>query len=334
MDPFGRVVSENDTPSVLIVDDAMSNLELVEEVFVRAGFRVYSALDAYSALDIFRAEKIDIAVLDVMMPLVDGYQLCRELKELSERQFFPVILLTALADTRSRITGIECGADDFISKPFDRTELVTKARALLKIRALHDELEHTENVILALAATMEARDPYTHGHSTRVGEISRAFVSFMGLAKKDQDQIRKAGILHDVGKIGLSSTLLCKKGCLTHEEFDAIKRHPVIGEEICRPLLSMQGILPSIRSHHERWDGYGFPDGLKGDEIPLPARILAIADCFDAMVSDRPYREARSFDQVIGVFRHERSSGQWDPALVDLFLEMMHTMEPESIVHV
>lgn len=326
MAPLQGTVAE-ERPSVLVVDDLWSNLELMEAVFNNAGFEVFSALDASSALSIFESHKIDIAILDVMMPEMDGFELCRRLKFMTEKKFFPVILLTALTDRQSRITGLECGADDFISKPFDARELTIRARSLIKLKTLQDELEHSENVILTLAVALEARDPYTRGHSTRVGEISMAFASFLGFGKKEQEHMKKAGILHDIGKIGVSTDLLCKNGRLTSEELEAIKRHTIIGEEICKPLVSVRGILPVIRSHHERWDGSGFPDGLSGESIPVNARMLSIADAFDAMVSQRPYRAGRSLKIAIEVLRTEQYSGQWDPYLVDRFIEMMNRIE-------
>jgi len=325
--PLAGTVTE-DRPSVLVVDDLWSNLELMEAIFANAGFEVFSALDASSALSIFETHEIDIAILDVMMPGMDGYELCKKLKSVVGKQFFPVILLTALTDRQSRITGLECGADDFISKPFDAAELTIKVRSLIKLKSLQDELEHSENVILTLAVAMESRDPYTRGHSTRVGEISMAFASFLGLSRKEQEQMRKAGILHDIGKIGVSTDLLCKDGRLTGDELEAVKRHTLIGEEICKPLVSVRAILPVIRSHHERWDGRGFPDGLRGEEIPLSARMLSVVDSFDAMISKRPYRQGRSSDAVVRVFRDEKHSGQWDPKLVEHFVEMIIRMDP------
>ncbi len=325
-------IDTEERPSVLIVDDLMSNLELLEAIFRSAGFQVFISQDAASALSQFESGRIDIAVVDVMMPGIDGYELCKRLKSLTEKRFFPVILLTALTDRKSKITGLESGADDFISKPFDTTELLIKAKSLIKLKALQDELEHTENVILTLAVAMEARDPYTRGHSTRVGEISKVFAQFLGFGARDQEQIKKAGILHDIGKIGVSTDLLCKEGRLTDQELEAVKRHAVVGEEICRPLVSLKGALPAIRNHHERWDGTGFPDGLSGEGIPLYARILSIVDSFDAMVSKRPYRAGRSAVVAVDVLTREKNDGQWDPFLVDRFVEMMSRNELESPV--
>ena len=194
----------------------------------------------------------------------------------------------------------------------------------MKLKALNEELDHSENIILTLAVAMESRDPYTKGHSARVSKLSADFVAFLSLPEHDRKEMKKAGILHDIGKICLSESLLRKPGALTDEEVEMIKTHPVLGEELCKPLFSMRKILPAIRHHHERWDGAGFPDGLSGQDIPIMARILAIIDTFDAMVSVRPYRDRRSVSVSLETMESERYSGQWDSELVGYFLEMMH----------
>lgn len=325
---------KEEMPSILVVDDIQSNLELLEAIFQKAGFIVHTALDSISALEIYNKYTVDIAVLDVMMPGVNGFELCKTIKNLSKKRFFPIILLTALNDTKSRITGIESGADDFISKPFDTLELITKIKSLLKLKKLYEELDHSENIIMTLAVAMEARDPYTKGHSTRVGELSKEFASFLGFPLKDQELLKKAGILHDIGKIGLSEKILNKPGKLTEDETQAIKKHTLIGENICRPLLSLREILPAIRFHHERWDGAGFPDKLSGEEIPLMARILSILDSFDAMVSIRPYRNTKTVESALLNIESERYSGQWDPELTAIFLNMMHMISKRGYQYV
>jgi putative two-component system response regulator len=314
---------EKEKRSILVVDDVQSNLELMEAVFIREDFKVFTALDASAALEVFRNFHIDVAVLDVMMPVTDGFELCRTLKEVSGKSFFPVILLTALTDRQSRIKGIESGADDFISKPFDSYELISKIKSLLNLKTLNEELDHSENIILTLAVAMEARDPYTRGHSTRVSKLAKDFVSFLGLSEEDRNEMRKAGLLHDIGKICLSESLLNKPGPLTKDEVEMIKTHSMLGEDLCRPLVSMRKILPAIRNHHERWDGKGFPDGLSGQDIPIMARILSIIDSFDAMVSVRPYRDRRSVSVTLETIKVERYRGQWDAELVGYFLDMM-----------
>lgn len=315
--------TQEEKPSILVVDDLQPNLELMEAIFLKGGFKVYTALGADVATEIFKQCPVDLAVVDVMMPGIDGFELCRIFKDISRKRFFPVILLTALTDRNSRIKGIESGADDFISKPFDTTELMVKIRSLLKLKALQEELDHSENIILTLAVAMEARDPYTKGHSTRVSELSMNFASFLGMPQKDQEDMKKAGILHDIGKICLSKVLLHKPGNLTEEEKEVIKTHAVLGEEMCRPLYSMRRILLAIRHHHERWDGKGFPDRLFGESIPIMARILFIVDSFDAMASKRPYRNSFSVKTSLDIMKSERRKGQWDPELLGYFLEMM-----------
>jgi putative two-component system response regulator len=322
MTPFTCLV-EKETPTILVVDDVQANLELMEAVFMREDFRVITALGARTALELFVQYPVDLAVLDVMMPGMDGFELCNSLKKQSGKRFFPVILLTALNDRASKLKGIESGADDFISKPFDNAELILKIKSLLKLKSLQEELDHSENIILTLAVAMEARDPYTKGHSTRVSKLAVDFVHFLGLHDKDREEMKKAGILHDIGKICLSETLLRKPGPLTKEEVEMIKTHAILGEELCRPLVSMKKILPAIRHHHERWDGSGFPDGLAGDDIPIMARILAIVDSFDAMVSVRPYRDRRSVVDTIDLMQEERYYGQWDSELLGYFFNMM-----------
>ncbi len=325
---------KDEMPSILVVDDMQSNLELMEAIFQKAGFLVYKALGASTAIEIFYKYPIDIAILDVMMPEVNGFELCKKLKTLSDKYFFPIILLTALTDSKSRITGLEAGADDFISKPFDTAELITKIKSLLKVRKLHEELDHSENIILTLVVAMEARDPYTKGHSTRVGELSKEFASFLGFPYKDQEVLKKAGILHDIGKIGMSKSILRKQGKLNEDEWDMIKKHTLIGEDICRPLVSLSEVLPGIRSHHERWDGSGFPDCLASQDIPLIARILAILDSFDAMVSIRPYRAIRTFEGTLELMESERYRGQWDPELTGNFIKMMRLLLKKGYRHV
>jgi putative two-component system response regulator len=325
MGPFTCLI-EKEKPSILVVDDHKSNLELMEAVFLKEGFKVYTALGGSEAIHKFQNHPIDVAVLDVMMPEIDGFELCSKLKNISGKRFFPVILLTALTDKSSKLKGLESGADDFISKPFDTAELILKIKSLLKVKSLNDDLDHSENIIMTLAVAMEARDPYTKGHSTRVSKLATEFVSYLGLPEKDRQEMKKAGILHDIGKICLSETLLRKPGPLTKEEVEMIKTHTILGEDLCRPLVSMRKILPAIRNHHERWDGMGFPDGLAGEDIPLMARILAIVDSFDAMVSVRPYRDRRSVGETIKTMKSEQYDGQWDSELLNYFIEMIGSL--------
>ncbi len=327
---YPRCLIEDEKASILIVDDLISNLELMEATFEKEGFKVQTALNATNALQLTENFTPDLAVLDVMMPGMDGYELCRRLKAKFGTRFFPIILVTALTEIEDKVAGFEAGADDFISKPFKSIELLAKVRSLLKLKRLQEELDHSESIILTLAVALEAKDPYTKGHSERVGNLSAEFANFIGLSEKEQNLIKKAGTLHDVGKIGIGDFILHKTGILTKEELRQVEQHAVIGEKICRPLHSLDAILPAIRHHHERWDGGGFPDGLKGEDIPLMARILLIADSFDAMVSERPYRGSATIEDVLSRMENEKSSGQWDPWLLQKFIELMRRKEGED----
>ncbi|NOZ24978.1 MAG: HD domain-containing protein [Nitrospirae bacterium] len=317
------IISARETAAVLIVDDSRSNTDLFEEVFSSDGFRIFRAAGPEDAIEAFKAHHPDIAVIDITTSETCGFRLCRMLKGMASQRFFPVILLGAGKDRRGKIEGLESGADDFISRPIDPREFSARVRSLLRLKHLHDELEHSENIILTLAATLEVRDPHTQGHSTRVGELCRDFGDYLGLSLQEQELLRKAGLLHDIGKIGLSKDLFLKPPPLSDEEIETIKQHTVIGEQICKPLHSLREVLPAIRHHHERWDGKGFPDGLKGEEIPLLARILSIVDSFDAMYSERLYREGRTAFEVLEVMREEKHLGQWDPLLLEHFIGMM-----------
>jgi putative two-component system response regulator len=318
-----RVNSEDRDAAILVVDDHEFNLELMEGLLYREGYKVLTAPDAETALNLFRKEPLDLAILDVMMPGMNGLDLCRQLKSMADKRFFPVMLVTALSEIEDKIAGLEAGADDFLTKPVHTIELLTKIRSLLRLRKLQSQLDHSEDVILTLAIAIEAKDPYTKGHSERVGGLSTVLAGFLGMSGQDCDSLFKAGILHDVGKLGIEDRVLHKTEHLDEHEAKLIKDHVLIGETICNPLHSARRIIPVIRNHHERWDGEGFPDRLKGEDIPLFARIVAITDSFDAMVSLRPYRSPLSVMDALERMEEEKYFGQWDPNLLESFIEMM-----------
>ncbi len=315
---------------VLLVDDYIDHLELMTEILEQEGYRVVSSSSPKDVAGRIEEWAPDIAILDVMMPGMSGYELCRVLKQGCKKKFFPVILVTGLAQSEDRIAGIEAGADDFFSKPFNSKEIIVKIKSLLRLKRLQDELESTEDVIFTLATAIEAKDLYTKGHSERVSAISAHVASCLGLFEKEVIGIKKAGLLHDIGKIGVHENILHKPGSLSDSERCVLRRHPVTGAEICKPLYSLRQLLPAIRHHHERWDGGGFPEGLAGEDIPILGRVISIADSFDAMVSVRPYRTGFPIDRVIGIIKDELNAGQWDPAIAAEFIRMSGC-EPEFI---
>ncbi|MBI5562456.1 MAG: response regulator [Deltaproteobacteria bacterium] len=318
---------KDDLQSILLVDDFEAHLELMTAILEGEGYRVMASSDANEVLKGLKAGGFspDLAVLDVMMPAMSGYELCKRLKGHYGKRYFPVILVTGLAQLEDKLTGLEAGADDFFSKPFNPKEIVAKIRSLLKLKMLQDELDHTEDMIFTLAMAVEAKDNYTRGHSERVSVLSARVAERLGLPEKEITNIRKGGILHDIGKIGVHEDILHKKEALSKDELEIIRRHPATGTEICKPLRTLHQILPAIRHHHERWDGHGFPDGLRGECIPLMGRIISIVDSFDAMVSIRPYRNGLSVDEALRVIMDEKTAGQWDPFIVDRFMETVNS---------
>ncbi len=313
---------------ILIVDDQEANATLVEAILAPQGYQVIPALDAEGALELVAAGPPDLILLDVMMPGMDGYEVCSRLKGDERTRLIPIIMLTSLSDVEDRIRGIEAGADDFLSKPFHQAELSARVHSLLKLKQFTDELEQAEDVLCTLALSVEAKDAYTDGHCERLSLYSVALGRSLGLGKEHLKALHRGGYLHDVGKIAIPESILNKKAGLTEEEWQVMREHPVIGERICKPLKSLKLVLPIIRNHHERWDGTGYPDGLKGEEIQLTARIIQIVDIYDALTTARPYKPALKTDVVFSIMREEAAKGWRDPELIERFLGLLQSGDP------
>jgi putative two-component system response regulator len=315
---------------VLCVDDNPVNRDLIAASLAGAGFRVSFAENGAEAVESIDNDGIDVVLLDLLMPVMDGDETLRLLRADPRHQFLPVIVVTAHQGGTMRQEVIVAGADDFIAYPLNRLELITRIRSLLRIKDYHADLEQTHSVICALALALEAKDQYTRGHSQRVGDLARNFTIFLGLGDAAGDRVRIAGLLHDIGKIAVPESLLNKQGPLTREEFLRVIDHPVIGEEMVRPLNTLAGILRIIRHHHERYDGRGYPDGLRGEAIPYEVRLLSIVDAYDALTSHRSYRPAPlSHTAALETLRREAAGGKWDPVMVDQFVAMLGTNPPD-----
>ena len=317
-----------ESPSrILVVDDLPENVALIRAHLTMNGYDVVEADDGEEALRQVAGQRPDLILLDVMMPLLDGYEVCRRLKRDPATILIPIVIVTALSDQEDRLRGIEAGADDFLTKPFDRTELLARVRSLLRVKRYTDELDHAETVIGSLALGVEAKDPYTEGHCTRLSDYSVRVGEGLGLGEGLLKALRQGGVLHDVGKIGIPDAILNKPGRLTDEEMQVVRSHPVIGERICNPLRSLKGVLPIIRHHHERFDGSGYPDGLQGEGIPLVARIVSVVDVYDALRTQRPYKPAMSTSEALRILREETAMGWWDPQIVGMLSQMIHAGE-------
>jgi len=298
------------------------NVSLVRSVLERDGYRVTTATSGREALDTVAGHHPDLILLDVMMPGLDGFEVCRLLKTDTATRLLPVVLVTALRNTNDKIRGIDAGADDFITKPFNPHELRARVRSLIRIKRYTDDLDTAESVILSLALTIEARDPSTEGHCQRLAAYAVALGTRLGLGEEDLAALGRGGFLHDVGKVGIPDAVLLKPGRLTDDEYELIKTHTVIGDRLCGELRSLRRVRPIVRGHHERLDGSGYPDGLEGDAIPLLAHITGVVDVFDALTTRRPYKEAlssgRAYKELIG----EVERGWRRRDLVEAFIEI------------
>jgi putative two-component system response regulator len=313
----------HDFARVLVADDEPGNVELVRRVVTRLGCDVVDAADGEAALAAVHRERPDIVLLDVNMPRLDGFDVCRSIKDNPDTRLLPVVLITALSAASDRIRAIHAGADAFLSKPFVPGELAARVRSLVQLKHHTDGLDSAEAVVLSLARIIEARDPYTSGHCERLAGYATDLGRWIGLDDQQCRALFRGGFLHDLGKIGIADAILLKPGSLSSAEFAAMQQHTVIGDRLCADLRSLEDVRPIVRHHHERADGSGYPDGLRGDRIPLTAQIIAIVDGFDAMTTDRPYKAALQPHHAFDELRNEVRRGWKDAALVDHFVEMM-----------
>ncbi|NJN17874.1 MAG: response regulator [Oscillochloris sp.] len=308
--------------TILVVDDDVSVRELLVRFLNREGYRTMTATNGVEALEAVAREAPDLILLDVTMPLLDGFAVCKQLKDNEETALIPVTMLTALGDHAHRQRGVEVGADDFITKPFESSLLRARIRSQLRIKRLTDQLERTESVIFMLALAVEAKDTYTEGHLRRLSSYSEQLAVAAGLNARLVKAIRFGGLLHDIGKISIDDAILGKRGPLTDDEYAQIRQHPEYGARIIAPMRFANEVGPIILHHHERWDGKGYPQGLQGEAIPIGARVVAIVDAFDAMMTDRPYRRSLGIDETLRRLRGGRGK-EWDPQLLDLFVGLV-----------
>ena len=313
--------------TILVADDQASNRELLEELLTLQGFTVIAVQDGTSALEQLTRGHIDLVILDVMMPRLTGFEVCEKIKSNPQTYLLPVVLITALSNKEDRLKGIQSGADDFLSRPVDRSELLARVQSLMKLKLRTDELERAESVLFSLARSIEGKDPYTHGHCERLAESSIRLGEQLGLPEEQITALRRAGVVHDVGKIAVPDAILLKPNRLTEQEWKIVREHPIVGERICAPLKSFRLVLPIIRHHHEKFDGSGYPDGLRGEAIPITARVLQLVDVFDALTTDRPYKSASSTAEALQIMREEVAKGWWDPHIFEQFERLVRSGE-------
>jgi putative two-component system response regulator len=309
--------------SILIADDDDISARFLKRLLTREGHHVSVVHRGEDVLRVCATAPPDLVLIDLVAPAGHGFEVCRRLKEQTLTRFIPVIIVTAESDQRDRLDGINAGADDFVAKPFDATELHARIRSLVRLKRYTDELESAEAVIMGLGATIEARDPNTQGHCQRLARFATTLGRELGLDGTDLAALERGGYLHDIGKIAVPDAVLMKHGKLDAQEYRVMREHPVVGDALCAGLRSLQAVRPIVRSHHERLDGSGYPDGLKNAAVPLLAQIVSIVDVFDALTMERPYREARPAGEAFEVLSTEAAKGWRDRALVDAFVKVV-----------
>jgi len=307
-------------PHVAVIEDDPSLRSYLTRILERAGYRVASAGDAETGLGVVHEHQPDLVLLDLSRSLTDTLSVARQLRAHPRTAATPILALTQRRSPREMVALIDAGAVDFLGKPVQRNELLARIGGALRVRELAHRQEEAHAIVASLAKAVEAKDPTIDRHCRRLAYRATRLAAYVGLRGDELAAVAYGAILHDIGKIGISEFVLNKPGLLDDAELERMREHPEIGGRICEPLQSAQLFAPVIRHHHERWDGSGYPHGLSGELIPLGARIVAIADAYDAITFGRPYRRARSHEEAL-VELMLCSGSQFDPVLVPLFIE-------------
>ncbi len=315
----------NGHATILIADRDEDYRQLYSDLLRSEGFHTFCAKDVDQALSVLQNERIDMALVDVTMPKTNGMTVCGELRNNPETRLVPILLLTSWEATRARDVAIDSGADadEYLRKPVNNVELITRVRALVEKKRFTDNLGHAEKVLLTLAEVVEAKNPSTAGHGYRVSRIAVSLAAHIGLSAEDQEWVRRGALLHDIGNVGIPDEILLKLGPLKPDERVILNSHTYLGARICAPLSSCRPLMQIIRNHHERLDGNGYPDGLRGEQISLLTRVVSVADVYDSLITRRPYRDSFSHAQAIHQLRREAEQGWWDPRVLDALVKVI-----------
>lgn len=320
---------------VLVVDDEATQRQLISDILSISQDRKYQLVEARNgveALEILAAQDFDAVLLDKRMPIMDGDELCRRIRENHGQRFLPIVMVTGTNGVEELARSFAAGANDFVHKPYSPLELTTRLNSAVRTKRVTDQLDSAESLLFSLARMVEAKDETTGDHCTRLSHIGVLFGQELGLSNDDLNALRRGGVLHDIGKLGIPDSILLKQGSLNDEEWVVMRHHTTIGAHLCEGLSTMRSVVPIIQSHHERWDGSGYPHGLAGQSIPLLARAFQIIDIYDALASDRPYKKAFSVEKIVEIFKTETDKGWRDKELVDVFLNMLLTRKEELIM--
>ena len=311
--------------TILILAGREINRLILKGVLQAEGYRILECSGALEASILIERERVDLIVLGDLAPEGSGLEFCRAVKAGHNTRFIPVILVSSIQGEESEIEGIASGADAFLLEPPPPALIRARVRAMLRHKQAIDSLDEADAVLVALAQAVEHRDSRTAGHCERLAIMSTSLGAALGLSRADLVTLYRGGYLRDIGKVAVPDAILFKPGPLTEDEWPLMKNHVLKGVEICRPARTLAPVLPIVRGHHERWDGSGYPDGLRGEDIPLLARILQVADVFDALISPRPYKPAMPVDAALRILDEEVQKGWRDPSLVGLLRQFCTT---------
>lgn len=312
---------------VLIVEDEEPPREMLRRVLEREGYVITTAADGEEALTTIAAQQPDVVILDVMLPQLNGFEVCRRVRQDARTRLTPIVMVTGYDEQAERVRGLSAGADDFLAKPIDIQELLARVRSLARMKRYTDDLDSASAILTTLAAMIESRYGYSAGHCHRMANYATAVGRVIGASEGDMQALYRGAFLHDIGMLAISDAVLQKAGKLTAAEYEMVKSHTVVGDRLCANLRSLHSVRPIIRWHHERLDGSGYPDGLIGDEIPLVALIVAVVEVYEAITTPRPYqRPMQPSDAVALLVRHaERGWLSADVvAAMDRVIHAMH----------
>ncbi|MEX0879468.1 MAG: HD domain-containing phosphohydrolase [Thermoanaerobaculia bacterium] len=309
--------SDPQAPRIFVVDDDEEIRRVLRQLLTPAGYAIEEFGTADAALEGIRQNPPDLVLLDLRLPDRSGHEVLEAIRADPGTRLLPVVMMTGYATTAERVRAQTEGVTDFIAKPFSPHELLPRVRVLVTLKQFADEHEHAERVILTLAKTIDARDPHTAGHSGRVADWADRIAERLGMDAAARNDMRRGALFHDIGRIVVPDTILRKPGVLTAEERQVIEEHPTVGYDLLEPMKTMRRALPIVHGHHERLDGSGYPQGISGPDIALPVRIVAVADVFDALVSDRAYRRAFSLSSALEVLSEGVRENWWDGDVVE-----------------
>ncbi len=322
--PGSQEETRSVTTRILLVDGSPINRRLLKSMLRLGNHEFFEAATGLDALEIVARQPIDLIIADLLLPGLGGTELCRRLKSNRKTQFIPILMLTSVHGFDFEVEGIESGADEYLTMPLHPSVVRARVNSLLRHKAAIDSLEEAETILFALAQAVENRDMGTGQHCERLATYSVALGLALGLPRKDLVALYRGGFLHDIGKVSIPDSILLGTGKLTDDQWKVMQMHTIRGVEICKPMKTLSPVLPIIRSHHERWDGTGYPDRLKGEDIPLLARILQVVDIYDALTTARSYKPAYTKEEALEILKEEAAKGWRDPELVSLFVNMQH----------